>query len=558
MTVKKLHIARALMIVTILLIAAFQAYWLTRLYKDESAGLQKETDVLFRETVYKMQVARFKNDTMIFQGQPDANLFNLEAINAIRKKASETKSGDTTKIIIKFDAPPVVREVGDSIIADGVNVFVPRQPDPQRTSRIFYRKSFNDSVPPAELDSLYKVVRQRMVLHNREADTARSIIINEGADRTGIINRTPPVVRKVSRNIRATGKPAVKGPGKEFRVFSTTSLGDSISIPHLDSAYKKDLQKAGIKLPFSIIQHASKAAIKTDSNQVATTPVPVGIIRPVFYQATFSGVGPYITKQIAPQILLSLILVAFTMVTFVFLYRNLLAQQRLAEMKNDFISNITHELKTPIATVTVAIEAMKNFNALHNPERTQEYLDISSAELQRLSLLVDKVLRLSMFEKKEIELRKEDFDLAQLVQEVIRSMRLQFDKCAAVVELHTDGNDFYLNADRLHIMSVVYNLLDNALKYCRQDLRVDIDISVEGNEILLAIKDNGMGIEQAFQSKIFDKFFRVPAHDTHNIKGYGLGLSYVAHIVQQHHGSIKLESQPGVGSKFTVRLPKQV
>jgi two-component system phosphate regulon sensor histidine kinase PhoR len=232
-----------------------------------------------------------------------------------------------------------------------------------------------------------------------------------------------------------------------------------------------------------------------------------------------------------------------------------MSQRRLADIKNDFISNITHELKTPIATVNVAIEAMKSFNVLNDTKRTQEYLDISASELKRLSLLVDKVLKLSMFEKKEIELKKEWFNLHELVKEVMSSMRLQFEKQKTIMSMSITGDKLDIKADRLHITSVVYNLLDNALKYSNQGSKIDINITSHPQYIELNVSDNGIGISEEFRSKIFEQFFRVPSGDRHNIKGYGLGLSYVNHIVKIHRGLIKVESELGKGSTFSVRLP---
>jgi signal transduction histidine kinase len=220
---------------------------------------------------------------------------------------------------------------------------------------------------------------------------------------------------------------------------------------------------------------------------------------------------PYLIKRITLPIIFSILLLGITILSFVLLYKNLLKQRRLAELKNDFISNITHELKTPIATVGVAIEALKNFNAIHDPERTKEYLDISSNELQRLNLLVDKVLRLSMFEKKEMELKKEPVDMQELINEVLNIMKLQFQKHHASVNVKTEGNNFTIEADRLHITSVLYNLLDNALKYSRESPVIEIQLSVLPRDIVkLKVSDNGIGIAKVYQRKIFDKFFRVP------------------------------------------------
>ena len=255
--------------------------------------------------------------------------------------------------------------------------------------------------------------------------------------------------------------------------------------------------------------------------------------------------------------MLSVLLIALTTASFIFIYRSLRAQQRLTDIKNEFIGNITHELKTPISTVSVAIEAMKNFDALQSPERTKEYLGIAGNELNRLSLLVDKVLRLSMFEKQQVELKYEWFNIKDLLKEVMDSMQLQFEKTGAMVKLYSEGEDFSLMADRMHITSVVYNLLDNALKYSKGKPEIEINISSNDNEIQLQVKDNGIGIPASYKEKIFDKFFRVPHGDKHNVKGYGLGLSYVAHIIAEHKGQVLVESEEGKGTTFIIKLPKE-
>ena len=239
-----------------------------------------------------------------------------------------------------------------------------------------------------------------------------------------------------------------------------------------------------------------------------------------------------------------------------FIYRSLRQQKRLIALKNDFISNITHELKTPITTVGVAIEALSNFNALQDPKRTEEYLDISKNELKRLSLLVDKVLRTSLFEKQEPELKLEFFDLRELIDEILKTMKLQFDKFAANVKFEWSGNDFQLEADRMHLMSVIYNLIDNALKYSNQQPEIHIKLASQGKNLALHVSDNGLGIPKEYSNRIFDKFFRVPEGDRHDTKGHGLGLSYVASVIQKHKGQIKVDSQLGKGSEFTVTIPK--
>lgn len=275
------------------------------------------------------------------------------------------------------------------------------------------------------------------------------------------------------------------------------------------------------------------------------------------YGAVLDGYQSHVLCSMWPQIFFSGLLLVCVALAFLFIYQSLLRQHRLTELKNDFIRNMTHELKTPIATVSVAVEALQKFDALQNPQRTQEYLDIAGMELNRLSLLVDKVLRISLFEKQEPELRSEPIDLKILVEEILHSMRLQFEKCRAQVQFLPEGNFFALKGDRLHLVSVVYNLLDNALKYSTQHPEIRIGITHGNQQLSLRVEDNGIGIPQAFQARIFEKFFRVPTGDVHDVKGHGLGLSYVAGVVRLHGGSIAVESRENAGTCFTIVLPAE-
>lgn len=275
------------------------------------------------------------------------------------------------------------------------------------------------------------------------------------------------------------------------------------------------------------------------------------------YGVELSGFNSFVLKKIIPEILFSFGLFSIVSFAFYSVFKNLQTQQRLTELKNDFIQNMTHELKTPIATVGVAIEALQGFNAIKNPERTKEYLDISKNELNRLSLLVDKVLRTSLFEKNEPDLKMESVDLKNLTEGILNSMKIQFEKQHAIVTPIFAGHSFNINGDPLHLSSVLYNLLDNALKYSSENPQINIGLEEKEDSLILKIEDNGIGIPPSFQERVFDKFFRVPSGDLHNVKGHGLGLSYVASVVKKHGGSIHVASQEGNGSVFTIRLPKK-
>jgi two-component system phosphate regulon sensor histidine kinase PhoR len=380
-----------------------------------------------------------------------------------------------------------------------------------------------------------KVINMVDIVTKKIKDSAGKAFIIRGTD----------TMRFTNKNL--TGK---RNRLMQF-LFDVDSAQDSIRVKELTAAFKRKLEEQNISVPFTI-----RRVPGIEKEEPVFNQVTLGFTQPITYELRLKNKTPFLLRRISVPILFSIFLVGFTFLSFTLLYRNLLRQRRLADIKNEFISNITHELKTPIATVSVAIEALRSFNASMDPQRTKEYLDISANELQRLSLLVDKVLKLSMFEKKEVELRYETLNMKDLVNEVTSSMRLQFEKRNAAVNISTEG-DTTLEGDRLHLVSVIFNLLDNALKYSPGNPQIDIDMKESGKNVQLVIADSGIGVPAEYQSRVFEKFFRVPTGNLHNAKGYGLGLSYVSHVVKKHEGTLKLESVEGDGSKFFITLPKR-
>lgn len=496
-----------LMIIAIVAITGFQVFWLRESYMKEKRNLEFRSNVVFKETVRKLQAKKLNLD----------RVFNDSTGNL----KIEVMDGEFP---VGFPGHPEEQPT------NALNDVTIQLIDSLRNAEIALREGLpKDSV----LQFIPGKIKTNMVISMGESFTRDSI--NKGAT----FER--------------------KGPrGEFFRfLYNVDSLQDSLLVKEIDSACRIAFQKEGMNVPIFISRNASKLQRDKVLSEDLRMPnkVTIGFAHPVTYELRLGNTfGHLLTKMISP-ILFSLFLVGVTVLSFVLLYRNLLRQRKLTAIKNEFISNITHELKTPIATVGVAIEALRNFNAINDPQRTKEYLDISQNELLRLSLLVDKVLKLSMFEKKEIELKYERVDLKGVVDEVVSSMKLQIEKHNASVSVNAAG-DTHLEGDRLHLLSVVFNLLDNALKYGNSNTAVKFELKEKENEVELIVADNGIGISPEYQNRIFEKFFRVPLGNTHNTKGYGLGLSYVSHVVQRHKGKIEVESQPGLGSKFIITLPK--
>lgn len=584
---KKLHVSRNLMVAAILLIVAFQFYWLAKLYRDEYGSLKREVDVAFRETIYKLQKQRFEKDTFLTgtilneSGLGNMTLGKDGPARVFIRQGHSGDSGQAPTFITRATAKIGGGKVSDSITLDPENI--------QSVNVI--KVGSNMPVPPPGLIEVF--VKQKLkgdtnMLITVDSSGKRKITklsfngnytfsyTSNGKDSAMTKEKARDSFRKMlAMGLKGlkekrpkdtlTNRAVTKGtsPSPIFRFLSNSkSINDSIPVIIIDSAFKAELGRSNKKINYHIVfksldkeSAAKKEALKDTSKEFTTSKVLIGYNTPYSYQAKFDNIFGFIVQKMGWQISGSFLLLAFVVISFISLYRNLLAQRRLADMKNEFISNITHELKTPIATVSVAIEALKNFGGISSPERTKEYLDISSSELQRLSLLVDKVLKLSMFENREIELKKEPLDLRNLVDEVLSTMKLQFEKHQAMVQLKTEGTSFIINADRLHIISVLYNLLDNAMKYSKDHPSISIELRQLADEVSLQVTDKGIGIPAEYKEKVFEKFFRVPTCNKHNVKGYGLGLSYVYHVVAKHNGGIQVESEEGNGSTFTVKLP---
>ncbi|HYG02787.1 MAG TPA: HAMP domain-containing sensor histidine kinase [Chryseosolibacter sp.] len=412
-------------------------------------------------------------------------------------------------------------------------------------------------IEPLQHDSLVTILHSKTLKFREDArpmrlkDTTRTysaeskievFVSSETAD------SLPRMIRPLMNKIRGDG----------HKTFIIRMGPDSLKVDSIKKEFSQVLEAAGLATPFSVISIRSEPfdeSEKTIAGKYVSERVRISPLNE--YAVSFSGIGSMVLREITPQILFSIFLTLLTIGSFTVMYRNLRAQEKLMNLKNDFISNVTHELKTPVATVSVALEALRNFNALHDPKRTEEYLEIAQNELNRLTLMTDKILKTSVFETQGIVVKIEKINIDSLVQQVLNSMKLVFEKRSVAVEFLREGNDFEMEGSRADITHVLYNLLDNALKYSLDGTQIRLGLHDKKTNVEFTVQDNGIGIPAEYQKKIFEKFFRVPSGDVHNTKGYGLGLSYVSGVVKSHNGSIEVESEPGKGSCFRIILPKK-
>ncbi len=216
---------------------------------------------------------------------------------------------------------------------------------------------------------------------------------------------------------------------------------------------------------------------------------------------------------------------------------------------------MTHEFKTPISTISLAGEVLSDESIEKTPASVEKYLKIIKDENKRLAGLVENVLQAAVLDKGQMKFKVQECDIHQIINDVIQSLNLQIQNKGAVITTELNAQRYSLFADRMHLGNIIYNLIDNALKYSKETPQIKISTYSDQGGISISFQDNGIGIRKEDQKKIFETFYRVPTGNIHTVKGFGLGLSYVKAVVEKHTGHVEVESEPGVGSTFLVYLP---
>ena len=277
---------------------------------------------------------------------------------------------------------------------------------------------------------------------------------------------------------------------------------------------------------------------------------------PYYFVVKFPNKRSYLVREMPLSILFS-ILLFIAIAFFIYAMTVILKQRRLSEMQKDFINNMTHEFKTPISTIRISADVFKSHALEQKDLRLLRYANIIKEQNQRLDRQVEKVLQLAKVEKDGFHLKKEKVDLKELLENILPGVSIRVQDLGGKVELRYQAKGTMIKADILHLANVVHNLLDNAIKYRKGDPIILITVFEEGKALCLRIKDEGIGIPKQHQKRIFDKFFRVPTGDLHDVKGFGIGLYYVHQICRSHGWKISLESQEGQGTVVNLFIPKE-
>jgi len=346
---------------------------------------------------------------------------------------------------------------------------------------------------------------------------------------------------------------------RQFKI----SINDKIDCNMLDYYLRTELAYPNLDIDFeytiydvsddSAVFHQSVKMKQADKLYQIPSDLP-NLTRSTYYVVVyFPGRSAYIGVKMTIWIFSSMVLL---LAVFYFAYTIfvILRQKRMVEMQKDFISNMAHEFKTPIATISISAETLSSSDILDHPERLQTYASIIKNETERLRTQVDKLLQMAKMERDKIELHLEELDLHQLIREVIPNFSLKLED-RGMLYYHLDAGQCTIAADKVHLTNIIYTLLDNAIKYTTQMPVIEIITKNENEHVLLSVRDNGIGISKEFQEKIFEKFYRVPTGNIHDVKGFGLGLHYLKLVIAAHKWDLQLESEEGKGSTFTIVIP---
>jgi two-component system phosphate regulon sensor histidine kinase PhoR len=341
-------------------------------------------------------------------------------------------------------------------------------------------------------------------------------------------------------------------------------IQERVSNDKLQKLLAEDLLEYGVKTPFEFNVYSNGLATKIKSehfkyDKSATYSIPIFIDNEGNnkYQllVTFPQKKKFLFSELISICLLSIIFTLVIIVAYSSALSQLIKQRQISEIKTDFINNMTHEFKTPIATINLALDAIKNPKVIDDKEKVQRYLQMIRDENKRMHAQVENVLRISKLEKKELDITKETNDIHDILQDAIEHVNLIIEDRNGTITTHLEAKRTTVLLNDVHFTNVLVNILDNAIKYSPNEPVIDITTENVKEFVIIKIKDQGVGMTKAAQKRIFEKFYREHTGDLHNVKGHGLGLAYVKRIVEDHNSEVFVESEKGKGSTFIIKVP---
>jgi len=345
------------------------------------------------------------------------------------------------------------------------------------------------------------------------------------------------------------------------------AITDRVKLVELDSLLRQTLIAKGINTKFEFGLFNSYGKLEATSspngkyillnNEYTARLFPEDIIQEANYvNIHFPNQTGFLLQSMGFMLVTSVIFVFGIILIFLYAINTIIKQKQLSEIKNDFINNMTHELKTPISTISLACEALSDKDIAQSDALLTRYITMIKDENRRLGVQVENVLQSAVWDKGDFKLKKEEISINDLILEVVNKIEIQVKGNQGIIETFLDVQNPMITGDKNHLTNVIYNLVDNANKYTKTSPEIKISTLIQNQYLLISVADNGIGISKENQKKIFDKLYRVPTGNVHDVKGFGLGLNYVKTIIDRHNGKVEITSTLGKGSTFEIYLPK--
>lgn len=365
--------------------------------------------------------------------------------------------------------------------------------------------------------------------------------------------------------INNTPSPAINPVKQVSTNYFIVMVNGDVDTNLLEYLIKSEFEKRNIKYDFEYgvydcssekMKYGDYVSLQAANEKVTSKKLPAYNHYAYYFGVQFPNHEGHLINQMGiwsfSSVVLLVVILFFGYTLFV-----ILKQKRLSEIQKDFINNMTHEFKTPISTIAVSTEVLKDPNIIHQPERLLNYTTIIEKENTRLRQQVERVLQMAKLDREDVGLKKEMVDIHQIIEDAIRNTSTALHERQGTIQCDLKATRHTFEADKLHLTNVLYNLIDNAIKYCKTTPNIIIRTTDSNKHLLLEVEDNGIGISPEHQKRVFQKFFRVPTGNVHDVKGFGIGLNYVKSIIEAHKGNIKLESDLGKGCIFKIAIPFQ-
>ena len=482
--------------ITVLATIALQVFWNIKNYRENKVQLIKEVQTAFDNSIEYYYVEDSKNDFVAIVGNDSL--------------VSEDDFFENLKLDTVFNKKPKKDSLKQKKVNNAVTV---------ELESIQYNEEPEEKIVRNDAQEFSKKELQQQKVSPKNPKDISSITILKGKKASDSISKIKNLVNKIIISM----------------------VRDSIEFKKLGKALDKELLRKNIDVQYSL-QHFKADTIFQQFPKDSISKLSLSAISGTTYlpknqklQISFSDPTQLILKRSFTEILLSLLLSLSVIFCLLYLLKTIQKQKKIDEIKNDLISNITHEFKTPITTISTAIEGIKNFNTVDDKEKTNRYLDISTQQLKKLEIMVEKLLETASLNTDKLNLNKEEINGVEFIKANIEKHQMNSEK-----EIHFNSNESIINLkiDVFHFENVISNLIDNAIKYGGTTITVAINQTQKNIEI--TVEDNGIGIEKTQREKIFEQFYRIPKGNIHDVKGFGIGLFYAKKIIEKHGGTLEL------------------